>query len=401
MKKRNCFFKIKIGLMSFLRNCIIRWCYLINTVKIKKNRKSEDNNAVILMKFDGLGDFVLFMNVAREITEYYQGKSVTFCCSPSFVPYAEELNCFDKIMPVHFEELSLKRIWKTYKKLSKEKYDVLLHPTQPRSVYAEMLASFVNAKQKIASFGECGGVPLKIKKKCDKIYDRLIDTDVDHMTMIQTAEFLRGIGYINYQAKLPTMSEITCSHIYLPEKFFIVFMGASVYNKQWDPKKFFEIAKYISEKTGWKCVLCGADCDMEQERLFSEQGELEYYSFTGRTTLHDLAYIISKSKLVIGNDTCAIHIANAYNIQSICIKGHFSGEKFYPYVTEVDEPDRVRPIVVCCDKSQFPCYACTAVNNGENGYSCISHYFAEERVKCIEQITVDMVCEAVDLFLNS
>lgn len=395
------FIRVKEKMVRFIQFVLIKLCGIRTRIAIRRNK--GDNNKVFLIKYDGLGDFVLFLNAAKAIRQLYAGKKIVFSCPAYSVPYAKASGCFDEIITVEHTGFSIRNICKTYAVLRKNKYDVLLHPTQPRSIHAEIIAYLVNAKTKIASVGECGGISRKTKERWDKTYDRFIDQGIQNMTLIQGANFLRGLGAVDYKAGLPfiDMKKIGERHICLPQDFFIIFMGASVYNKQWDPLKYYEVARYIKRKTGWECVLCGDDGDREQEELFDRKGTLRYYSFVGKTNLHDLAYIISKARLVVGNDTSAIHIANALNVQSICIKGHFSGEKFYPYVTETDEGDRVTPITVSCPKEQFPCYFCTIRDDGRGGYSCIQHYYAKEKVRCIDEISVEMVCEATDEWLST
>ena len=401
MKEKHFFQWVKKGIVQWVRFALIKLCGVKTRIAIRHNK--GENNTVLVIKYDGLGDFVLFLNTAREIKRFYAGKRIVFSCPPYCIPYAEACGCFDEIISVNHEDFFIKNIFRTYGLLQKNKYDILLHPTQPRSVHSEIIAYLVNAKTKVASVGECGGVPRKVKEKWDKTYDKFIDQGVQNMTLIQSAVFLRGLGDVAYKARLPYMDINTIGerHIFLPQEFFIIFMGASVYNKQWQPSRFYEVAQFVERKTGWKCVLCGGEGDSEQENMFAKQGPLEFYSFVGKTNLHDLAYIISKSKLVIGNDTSAIHIANALNIQSICIKGHFSGEKFYPYVTEIDEYDRVKPIAVCCPKEDYSCYSCTTQDDGRNGYACIQHYFAKEKVRCIDEISVEMVCNAINKWLST
>lgn len=361
---------------------------------IKKNRGNSNN--ILIIKFDGLGDFILFLDAAKELRNFFKDKNITLACQELVVPIAKESGYFDNIVTFSHEAFLGHNLKKTYGFIRKKQYDLLLHPNQPRSLDAEKLAYLVNAKLKIASVGECGALPEKVKKQCDKTYDSMIDQGIYNMSIIQSAEFLRGIGDKQYKAHLPKIETIPPSHIYLPQDFFIIFLGGSVYNKLWPAERYYQIAKYLQERTGWDCVLCGIEKDLWQESAFAGTSQLKYYSLLGKTNINELIDVISKSKLVIGNDTSAIHIANAVGVQSICVKGLFSGNKFYPYKIEDPFEDFLQPIYVSTD---MECFGCTM--KGRN-YECINDdYYAEVKVPCIVNVTVDMVKDKVDEVLKS
>ncbi len=358
--------------------------------KFKRIYNKSDTNCVVIIKQDGIGDFVLFEPAALELRQYYADKKIILCCGNLVRSLALSSNLFDEVICFSRKDFELKQIIKTYKKISKIKSDILLHPTQPRTVEAEIMAFWINAKQKIASLGEAGALPLTLKKKFDNIYDKLIDTGEQNMTLIQSANFVRGIGDVSYKCSLPKISEVHNFPIYLPKEFYVVFLGGSTFNKLWPPERFYKVAEYISQNTSWDCIVCGTDIDREQEEEFRSQGPLNFYSFVGKTNLEELIYIISKSKLVLGNDTCAIHIANAVNVQSICVRGQFSGNKFYPYVVEELDSESVYPISVSSDPD---CKWCTLKNGG---YSCLSgNYHAHKKVDCLLNVQVSDVIQAI------
>lgn len=380
--------------MSFFKK--IRIKLLGMRVRFKRKFNKKETNTVFLIKWDGIGDFVLFLPIAEELRRLYKDKRLIIACDKHVEYLALECGFFDEVISFDRDDFSFRRIKKTYKKIiSKIKCDILLHPTQPRSIAAEILAYLTNAKTKIASLGELGAMSESLKAKCDKTYDRFIDTGERNMTMVQNANFVRALGAENFLVTMPKIKSVRESYIPLPDNYFVVFLGGSVYNKLWPAEDFCEVSRHIAKKTGWVPLLCGLKTDIEQERKFAEAENLDYYSLVGKTSMCDLVYVISKAKLVIGNDTCAVHIANAVRVPSVCVRGQFSGEKFFPYVVEKSSDDDMYPTHVCAD---VHCKWCTLRGGG---FFCLhGDYYAKKKVKCLMRVSVDDVIMASDATID-
>jgi len=386
--------RVGYALISFLKKIRIKLLGLRVYFKRKFNR--GETNTVFLVKWDGIGDFVLFLPIAEELRRLYNDKKLIIACDKHVEYLALECGFFDEVISFDRDDFSFGRIKKTYKSvISKIKCDILLHPTQPRSLSAEILAYLTNAKTKIASLGEVGAISVKLKAKCDKTYDRLIDTGERNMTMIQNASFIRALGAEDFLVTMPKFRSVRESYIPLPENYFVVFLGGSIFNKLWPAEKFLEVARHIIKETGWVPLLCGLKTDMDQERVFAEAGDIDYYSLVGKTSMCDLIYVISRAKMVIGNDTCAIHIANAVRVPSVCVRGQFSGEKFFPYVVEKSLSDDMYPTHVCADAH---CKWCTLRGGG---FFCLhGDYYAKKKVKCLMRVSVDDVIKASDATID-
>lgn len=89
----------------------------------------------------------------------------------------------------------------------------------------------------------------------------------------------------------------------------------------------------------------------------------------GAVTLVELVELIAKSKLVISNETSAVHIAAATRTPVICIQGGGHFDRFTPYPNQAD----FKPI---CVYETMPCYNCNwecpFMNEESHTYPCIS-----------------------------
>ena len=376
----------------FFKLLIVRFLGVFS--KLKRINNKGDSNTVIIIKRDGLGDFFLFLDAAKQLRKFYYDKKIVFIGNPAVKEIAESLGYFDEFCCFENKDLYIKNLLKTYKKISSYKCDILLHPTQPRSVEAEIIAYWINAKTKIASKGEMGNLTVKLKRMFDRNYDRLVDCGIHNMTLIQSANFVRGVGATDYTASLPSIDKIPSSNICVPKEYFLIFLGGSAYNKLWPADRYAAVASHIFQKTGWNCVVGGTNADLEQQKVF-EFANVKFYSLIGKTSLIDLLYVVSKAKLVVGNDTVAIHMANAVKVPSVCVKGQFSGTKFFPYIVENKKENEVYPIAVCKDVN---CRWCTLRNGG---YFCLNgEYYARKTAKCLDRVSIEDVINAIDIILD-
>lgn len=368
---------------------------IYSRTKKKRKRNKADTNRIVIIKVDGLGDFVLFLHAFEAIRNMFHDKKITLICGTVARNIAERCGFFDEII-IYRESpfFTARGLISQYRKYRGLKFDLLLSPSHPRAFGEDMLAMMLNAKEKIASVGEAGSLPYEVKKRLNGVYDKLVDTGLNNMTLIQTAVFLRNVGISEYKAAMPRIKFQIKRFIYTPENYFIVFLGGSFKSKRWDPEKYRMLAHRIIEKTDWPCILLGNDRDIEDAQVsFLKERNAHIFSFVGKTNFDEYLQLIGGARFIIGNDSSAIHIANALGVPSISVCGSDSGEKFYPYVVEEKQSDDIAPIVVRMAK-KLDCYACTINYPNFRHYECIGEENAPKPKKCIEAITFESVWEA-------
>jgi ADP-heptose:LPS heptosyltransferase len=108
----------------------------------------------------------------------------------------------------------------------------------------------------------------------------------------------------------------------------------------------------------------------------------------GATSLSELASIIKGARLLIANETSAIHIAAAVSTSAICVLGGGHYGRFMPYRIEV-ETDRPMPVEVI---HQMDCFGCN--------WQCIYDVSPGHPMPCIERISVEDVWEAIEKHLK-
>ena len=110
----------------------------------------------------------------------------------------------------------------------------------------------------------------------------------------------------------------------LPKSFFALSPGASYGPaKQWPIEYFRKLAKKINTFFDCKIIILGTLQDFDQGEEISN-GLDSVKNFCGKTTLDQLLVILSKAKLLIGNDSGSMHLMGALNKPQIAIFGSTS-----------------------------------------------------------------------------
>ena len=355
-------------------------------------KKNIKNNTITILKYDGIGDFILFLDAAKGLRNFYANKKIILSCPISVREIAKKTGCFDEIIVFRKNEFRFSKLKVAKKKASLLDCETLLHLSFSRDFTSEILASFIKANKKIS-------VPYSYvfsaqdAKWTHSLYDVFLNVPLNIMCLQQNKLVLQELGDKDFKSAFPILPPIKNAHLFLPHNYFVLFVGGSTRIKKWNIEKYYTVVEYINSVADYKCILAGTEDDLEQESFFMN-GNIEYYSYIGKTSLEELQTLISHAKFVIGNDTSAIHMAAALNVPSLCISSSASSNRFYPYVVDNVEHG-CAPI---CIKSPCECEGCSF--SPDTFLKCMSSSEKKFIKKCIADIEVKNVIKQVDILLG-
>ncbi len=154
-----------------------------------------------------------------------------------------------------------------------------------------------------------------------------------------------------------------------------IFAGATVNERRWGAKNFGEMSRNLAGED-FGIVLLGGGNDLESSsEIKNISGEKNVTDYTGKTTLAETAYIISKLDLLISGDSGLMHIAYGVGTPTVALFGAGIGGKW--------APQGKNHIAI---NKRFSCSPCTKF-----GYTPACPY----EVKCLRDITVEEVLLAV------
>lgn len=100
--------------------------------------------------------------------------------------------------------------------------------------------------------------------------------------------------------------------------------------KSWPFHNFREVITYLSS-SGFTVIVAGTKDDTEDAEQMIRGISGNVFSFAGKTSIRELASLVSISALVVGVDTGVLHIASCFDVPVFAIFGSTRSSEFRPY----------------------------------------------------------------------
>lgn len=139
--------------------------------------------------------------------------------------------------------------------------------------------------------------------------------------------------------------------------------------KEWNDHKWTEIINWLWSEFAIPSVIVGSPEERLKAEALIQQCKARVYNFAGKTTLAELAYVLSLSQLHVGVDSAAPHIAATTGTPTVTIYGPSSWKDWAP----VGKDHRV----ILPDMDCVPCRQKGCDGSG--------------RSRCLEELTVHQV----------
>ena len=303
--------------------------------------------SILLIRLDAIGDYVLFRNFIKVLKEgeKYKDYKITLLGNSAWKSLSEELDCeyVNEFIWLDRNKFS-KDFFYRYKKLKEITacgYEVVLSPVYSREFfYADAIVRLIYANEKIGSIGDTSNISAWQKNISYGYYTKLVpEKDELMFEFSRSKEFFENLLHVRLDIKKPHIDlKPKKLPFKLPQKYAILFIGASSSFRKWNIERFARVGEYLKEKHGYEIVLCGAPSDSEDATKFKNNFMGEYIDLVGKTSLVDLLYVIYNGNIIIANETSAPHFAVALEMTNIFViyNGNHYG-RFTPYPKDISE----------------------------------------------------------------
>jgi len=381
-------------LLSEFRSLIVY--FIVDTFYINRgfSTSNVDNKRIMIFKVDAIGDMILWLPASKRIRKHYKDCHITLVCLDTNKELAKSLNYFDEVIGINSRSFCRSIFYRIsiLKLISRLPTYLAIHPHYSRSfILGDSLVRACLAKEKIGFEGDVYLSSSLQKYISNRNYTKLIPYSGKKLMELElNAKFLEGLGLNSIVPRVATLPILLTlpDQLVIKEPYFIIFPGASTRYRMWSVENFASVAKLVIERFNWRTVICGGPSEHEiSSQLFDLIGVPNSFNLTGKTSLPELVEIIRNSKLLIGNETSAVHIAAAVNTPSVCVLGGGHFNRFMPYPETVKG---MKPVPVF---HPMDCYFCD--------WHC---KLTRERTKpypCIQNIDVNSVMNAVGKALQA
>ena len=368
--------------------------FLLLWLTLFKKRSSKEakigRKKVLIVKLDAIGDFVVWLDVAKELRKIYPPAefTITLLGNSQWTDLAKRLDYFDDVWSIDRAAVFVRfaNYFELMEKMCNVEFDVVLHPVFSREfLFGDWFVWISDARLKIGMQGDGANLNPWLKHIGNICYTNLIsvlngyDTELEH-----NAQFLRWLGISDFEVSPPLLQiqfERPVNH--LPADYYVIIPGAGGNIRRWPVSNFIELIEKVYALTGISTVICGGHAEEELGKIIELGTSAPLINLIGQTSITELASIISEARFMVGNETGAIHIASAVRASSICIIGGGHYGRFIPY-HPYNNMQNKNPVPVF---NRMDCFGCN--------WECIYSIQADNAAPCVEQITLDSVFSAV------
>lgn len=296
-------------------------------------RLSAPKKRILVIKKDAIGDYVIFRNFLGEInnSDKFSDHELYVLSSSRLAGIIKDLDkdIVKEVIVFPPDTMgSVEREISFYKRLNAYRFSHVIHPTYSPDSASQHLVSFINAPVRIGFSGDTTNQTETDKVNFEKFYTRLIVTqDPFQHEFERNAFFFRAVleKEIPFQKPFINVSPGSVT------KSVLICPAAQQQFRAWSLEKFARLVTEMSAAlAGYEFVVATGP---GEDRLYSEISAASSVSMSHYKirSILDFAKLVSRSSLVVCNDSSAAHIAVACGTYSICISNGNHYGRFIPY----------------------------------------------------------------------
>jgi ADP-heptose:LPS heptosyltransferase len=318
----------------------------------------ESKSTLAILQITRFGDLIQTVQAVQELRTSHPNYRLILIARSQF---AKPLNFllekyFDKIYTLDTQNIfqdhqvsgvskSLNSLNSFLNEVNSEKIDALVNLSFSKS--SSYLASVINAKHKIGPHYDASN-KLQINDKWSQVlYSTVMRGSLNPYSLVDLFKNIIGI-----KAHEPNALPFIKSE---RKDIIIVHPFASSERKSWKPEKWVEVIyKTLKDSDKHQVVLVGAKNEILKSQLITENPLLKSFSnrlqnLTGKTTLEELARVVSSAQLFVGHDSMVGHLAALSKTPTLTISlGNVRPHETTPYQANAYN---LAPRTKC-----FPCF---------------------------------------------
>lgn len=274
----------------------------------------RDVKKILIIETAFIGDAVLSLAFAEEIKRLRPEVEIHYLVAPasssliSHAPSVARVHSFDK----RGEDSGEAGIRKVSDFLNKENFDAVfsLHESHRTA----KLVALLNAPHKIGAASA---------KALQPYLTSTYHIPTNGRWTERIIEFAR---FFSEEINTSTLPKLQFDTVGVPNdilglKDSVVFAPGSAWKtKKWLADRFIEVGEVLVS-LGNTVVIIGGEGDKAEAAVIADAIGTGVFNYAGTVTLPVAGAIISRAKLVIGNDSAPIHIATACGVRSVEIMG--------------------------------------------------------------------------------
>jgi heptosyltransferase-2 len=334
---------------------------------------------VLIIRLSSIGDILLSTPFVRQVRQKFPEAQIDFVIKDVYKDLIKHNPHIDNIYTIKLEDRN-SDLSEMKQVLEKQSYHVVfdLH----NNIRSNYLKRNINAGTTRSIRKDKLKQSLLVWFKINK-YDKEISIPERYLSVARdfgVVDDRKGLELFWDNAIIELAEKKAISNGFdLNSSFFALAPGAGFFTKRWPIKKFEQLIEIIRERENASIVIFGG---AEDKKIGSELTKMKnVIDFCGKLSLLESAYLISKGKVIISNDSGLMHMATAVQTPVLAIFGSTVRELgFFPYRSK----SRIT------ENSEISCRPCSHIGR----HKCPKNHF-----KCMEDISSEKVYKELEQFL--
>lgn len=366
--------KSTVEIITLIASAIVQWLFYP-----KRLGKDFSPKRILVVKLDHIGDVLLatpvFSNLRKAFPES-ELHALTGAWSRVILenhPHVDEVLEYNSPMFCRTgQPTTLKQAFQLYRLLRRKKYDLLI---ELRGDWRFVMFSLLRITSKrinraslqIAS--KFGFAQFSDKHETTRNLDVLVRASIP--TPIHNTTFA-----VSPEDEKWVSNFLTSQQIRDEDSVIAIHPGSPIPLKRWLTGRYAEVADWLVSHKRAQILFVGVKDEIPIINEIQGKMSAESKNIAGMTNIPQLASILRKCSIFIGNDSGPMHLAAAVGIKTIGLFGP-------------GDPQRFGPVGKYCQtiRKKLDCPPCTGVSCKYGSEGCMSKIHIADVIQCIENTT--------------
>lgn len=261
---------------------------------------------ILISRTDKIGDVVLSLPVAQTLKAHFPDSEISYLVRQPLVHLVQQQPYIDHVIPYNN-----RGFMKSVRMLKHERFDIafLLYPGFSLSLmfFCARIPKRIGTGYRWYSLFLNRRV-YEHRKLSDK---HEIEYNLRLLMPLGIKESLKAPALIVSEEMLHAAAALLKEKGIDNKEFIVIHPGSGGSTLSWPLIHFKKLIRLVLEETRYSIVLSGTKQEYEQSETIRDGYNGRVINFSGLTNLSELAGIIARAKLFIGNSTGPMHIASA------------------------------------------------------------------------------------------
>lgn len=270
---------------------------------------AEKKGNILIVTLSNIGDVILTTPVITATARQYPGAAVTVVCGPKAASLLSGSRWIDKLI-VYDKHASLKEKWNFLKQLRSEKYDCVV------DLRNSAIPFLVRAKKRSPVFRNFRSRQMG-ERHLEVLTQMKLDKDNPPAFDLYHPEDERQL-----------LNKLKYKGVRREKDWILIAPVAASSQKTWNLEGFREVIQKLLKTHENEIILTGDAGSAEICKGLSAIDRQRVFSVAGETSLRELSALVSRSAMVLSNDSAVMHLGYELNRPVVSLFGPTDHEKY-------------------------------------------------------------------------